>query len=152
MRVVVGFDHAGLPIRESVIAALRSVGAEVIEVGTTPAEQVDYPDVVKAACEVILAGKADRAVLACGSGVGVSLAANKMRGILAAVCHDVYSAEQGVRHDNMNVLCLGGKVIGDELAGVLVRAFVGSNYQGLLPGNERFERRVAKIRAIESAH
>lgn len=146
MRIAVGADHAGVPLNEIVIAELERLGHEVVDCGTHDAKQPDdYPDYAEAVGRAVLDGKAERAVLICGSGVGASVAANKMIGVRAGLCHDTYSAHQGVEHDNMNVLCLGSRVIGPELALDLVRAFLGAQFTG----EARHRRRLAKIDALE---
>ena len=142
---VVGSDHAGFPLKAAVIDILRGLGCEVNDVGAYDTEPVDYPDIAAAVAGQVAAGAARRGVLICGSGVGASVAANKIAGVRAAVCHDTYSARQGVEHDDMNVLCLGARVIGPELAGELVRAFAGASFSG----EERHLRRLSKIRALE---
>src|SRR5512139_1017719 len=149
MKVVVGFDHAGFPLKGTVLEAVRKAGHEPIDVGTNSAEPVDFPDFSEKVGRAVQNGEAERGILVCGSGVGACIAANKMKGVYASICHDTYSAAQGVVHDNMNVLCLGGRVIGSELAAALVLAFLGAHYAGLEPGGERFERRVAMIRDLE---
>jgi ribose 5-phosphate isomerase B len=151
MKVVVGFDHAGFPLKGTVLEAVRKAGHEPIDVGTNSAEPVDFPDFSEKVGHVIQNGEAERGILVCGSGVGACIAANKMKGVYASICHDTYSAAQGVRHDDMNVLCLGGRVIGPELAISLVQAFLGAAYQGDQTGGERLARRVAKIHKIEDA-
>ena len=144
MRVAAAFDHRGVHIREVVFEALA--GHEVVDLGTdTDAVRIDYPDKAREVGEAILGGDAERGVLVCGSGVGASVAACKLPGIRAAICHDVYSAHQGVEHDNMNVLCLGSEVIGPSLAGDLIRAFLGATFSG----GERYVRRLAKIEEME---
>ncbi len=146
MRIAVAADHAGVPINEHVIEFLRRQGHEVVDLGThDPSKPDDYPDYARAAGEAVLRGDAERAVLICGSGVGASIAANKLKGVRAALCHDTYSARQGVEHDDMNVLCLGARVIGRELATELVRAFVSARFSG----EERHRRRVRKIAELE---
>lgn len=150
MKVVVGFDHAGFPLRETVLAAVREAGHEPIDVGTNSADPVDYPDFAEKVGRAIQKGEAERGILCCGSGVGACIAANKMKGIFASICHDTYSAAQGVMHDDMNVLCLGGRIIGPELVKVLVPAFLNARYMGHDQGGERLERRVQKIRKLES--
>ena len=146
MRTAVGADHAGVPLNEVVIAELRRLGHEVVDCGTHDASKPDdYPDYAEAVGRAVLEGKADRAVLICGSGVGASVAANKSPGIRAGLCHDSYSAHQGVEHDNMNVLCMGSRVIGPELALDLVRIFLGAQFTG----EARHVRRLAKIDALE---
>ena len=149
MKVAVGFDHAGVLLRETVLEAVRAAGAEPADLGTHSTEPVDFPDVTQKVGRMIQHNEAERGILVCGSGIGACIAANKMKGVYASICHDTYSAAQGVVHDNMNVLCLGGRVVGSELASALIRAFLGASYAGLKPGGERFERRVAKIRAME---
>jgi RpiB/LacA/LacB family sugar-phosphate isomerase len=148
MRIVVGADHAGFKLKELIAAELRGVAHEVIDVGTDSEEPVDYPDYAEAVGNVILDGKADRGILICGSGVGASVAANKLPGIRAALCHDTYSARQGVEHDDMNILVLGGRVIGDELARELVRAYVAATFTN----EERHRRRLEKIKALEKRY
>jgi RpiB/LacA/LacB family sugar-phosphate isomerase len=146
MKIAVGADHAGVPLNETVIAELRRLGHEVVDCGThDPNKPDDYPDYAEAVGRAVLEGKAERAVLICGSGVGASVAANKLKGIRAGLCHDTYSAHQGVEHDNMNVICFGSRVIGPELALDLVRAFLKANFTG----EERHERRLAKIAVME---
>jgi len=146
MRVALAVDHAGFPLKQRIVDELRQAGHEVVDLGTFDTEPVDYPDNAQAVGEAIQRGEADRGVLVCGSGVGASVAANKLEGIRAGVCHDTYSAHQAVEHDDMNVLCLGARVIGSELAAELVHAFVGAHFSG----EERHARRVAKIRALEA--
>lgn len=150
MKIAVGFDHAGFPLKETVIQAVRDAGHEPIDVGTNSADPVDFPDFAEKLGRAIQNGEAERGILCCGSGVGACIAANKMKGIYASICHDTYSAAQGVLHDDMNVLCLGGRVIGPELVKVLVPAFLGAEYQGNTTGGERLARRVGKIHKIES--
>lgn len=146
MRIAVGADHAGVPLNEAAISELRRLGHEVVDLGTHDASQPDdYPDYATAVAEEVAIGRCERGLLICGSGVGVSVAANKVPGIRAAMCHDTYSARQGVEHDDMNVLCLGARVIGPELMLELVRAFVGAKFTG----EERHRRRLTKVAAIE---
>lgn len=149
MKVVVGFDHAGFPLKQTVLDAVRTAGHEPIDVGTHSAEPVDFPDFSEKVGRAVQNGQAERGILVCGSGVGACIAANKMKGVYASICHDTYSAAQGVMHDDMNVLCLGGRVIGPELATSLVDAFLGAEYQGDQADGERFARRVAKIHKLE---
>src|SRR5512135_2180632 len=130
MIVAVGFDHAGFPLRECILQAVRSTGAELIDFGTTTSEPVDFPDYSEKVGRALQQGDAERGILVCGSGVGACIAANKMKGVYASICHDTYSAAQGVKHDDMNVLCLGGRVIGPELASALVNAFLTARYEG----------------------
>ena len=144
MRIAVAFDHRGVHLRPAVFEALA--GHEVVDLGTdTDAVRIDYPDKAREVAEAILGGDAERAVLVCGSGVGASIAASKVAGIRAAICHDVYSAHQGVEHDDMNVLCLGSEVIGPSLAEELIRAFLGAEFNG----GERYVRRLKKIEQME---
>lgn len=149
MKIVVGFDHAGFPLKQSVLEAVREAGHEPIDVGTHSADPVDFPDFSEKVGRAVQNGEADRGILVCGSGIGACIAANKMKGVYASICHDTYSAAQGVLHDDMNVLCLGARVIGPELATSLVRAFLNAEYQGDRPGGERLARRVAKIHRLE---
>ena len=149
MKVAVGCDHGGFPLKQVVIDAVNALGHEVVDVGTFSAEAVDFPDFVKKVGENVQSGETERGILICGSGIGASIAANKMKGIYASICHDTYSAAQGVEHDAMNVLCLGGRVIGPELVKVLVPAFLNAEYLGDKTGGERFARRVGKIKKIE---
>src|SRR5678815_82193 len=145
MKVAVGFDHAGFPLKKTVLDAIREVGDEPIDMGTDSADPVDFPDFTEKVGRAIQNGEAERGILVCGSGVGACIAANKMKGIYASICHDTYSAAQGVMHDDMNVLCLGGRVIGPELAKALISAFLGAEYQGNKASGERLARRVEKI-------
>jgi ribose 5-phosphate isomerase B len=146
VRVVVAFDHRGVHLRETVLETLRGLSYEVVDRGVdTDAVRVDYPDKAREVGEAILAGEAERGVLVCGSGVGASVAACKLAGIRAAICHDTYSAHQGVEHDDMNVLCLGSEVVGPSLAAELVRAFLEAKFDG----GERYVRRLEKVAALE---
>jgi len=146
MKIAVAFDHRGVKLRERVLEELEALRHEVVDLGTdTDAERIDYPDKARELGEAIQRGDADRGVLVCGSGVGSSVAACKMTGIRAAICHDVYSAHQGVEHDDINVLCLGSEVVGGELAVDLVRAFLGARFDG----GERYVRRLKKVAAME---
>src|SRR5262252_5430112 len=148
MRIAVGSDHAGFQLKQEVAESLRKQGHEVVDVGTDSAAPVDYPDFAEKVSLAVRDGRAERAVLICGSGVGASVAANKVEGIRAAICHDTYSAHQGVEHDDMNVLVLGGRVIGPALAHELVQAFVAARYTA----EERHARRLAKVLALESRY
>jgi len=149
MRVAVAFDHRGVKLRESVLEEIEAGGHETVDLGVfEPEPRVDYPDKARELGEAIQTGGAERGVLVCGSGVGASIAACKLAGIRAAICHDTYSAHQGVEHDDMNVLVLGGRVIGEAMAQELVRAYVGAHYTA----EERHVRRLAKIHAIEEAN
>lgn len=149
MRVVVASDHAGFPLKETIIESVRAAGHEPVDLGTNSTESVDYADFVKKAGRTIQEGQADRGILLCGSGVGACIAANKMKGVYAAICHDTYTAHQGVEHDNMNVLCIGGRVIGPEVAKELVPAFLNARFIGNDPGEGRHARRVGKVRKLE---
>jgi ribose 5-phosphate isomerase B len=144
MRVAVAFDHRGVHLREALLEALAD--HDVVDLGTdTDAVRIDYPDKARELGEAIQRGDAERGILVCGSGVGAAIAASKMRGIRAAICHDVYSAHQGVEHDDMNVLCLGSEVIGPSLASDLTRAFLRAAFDG----GERYVERLRKVAAME---
>jgi ribose 5-phosphate isomerase B len=146
MNVAVAFDHRGVHLREEILQALVEDGHEIVDLGTnTDAKRIDYPDKARELGEAIQRGAAARGVLVCGSGVGASVAASKMRGIRAAICHDVYSAHQGVEHDDMNVLCLGSEVVGPSVAKELVRAFLGARFDG----GERYVERLRKVEVME---
>jgi ribose 5-phosphate isomerase B len=148
MEVAVAFDHRGVKLRERVLDELAALGHEAVDLGTdTDAERIDYPDKARELGQAIQRGEAERGILVCGSGVGASIAACKLAGIRAAICHDVYSAHQGVEHDDMNVLCLGSEVIGAELAIDLVRAFLAARFDG----GERYVQRLEKVRELERA-
>jgi ribose 5-phosphate isomerase B len=149
MKVAVGCDHAGFPLKDVVIESVKASGHEVLDVGTYSADAVDFPDFTKKVGEKIQSGEAGRGILICGSGIGAAIAANKMKGVYASICHDTYSAAQGVMHDAMNVLCMGGRVIGPELVKVLVPAFLNAEYLGDKTGGERLARRVGKIKKME---
>lgn len=150
MKVAVAFDHAGFPLKEVVIATVIAAGHEPIDLGTNSSSPVDFPDYTEKLGRAIQKNEAERGILVCGSGVGACIAANKMKGIFASICHDTYSAAQGVMHDDMNVLCLGGRVVGPELATVLIKAFLSARYLGNDPDGTRLARRVGKIRKIEN--
>lgn len=145
MKIVLGADHAGFDLKENLIGFVRDSGHEVLDVGTNSLAPVDYPDYSEAVGLAVRDGRADRGILICGSGVGASVAANKIPGIRAGLCHDTYSAHQGVEHDAMNVLVMGGRVIGEELARELVHAYLGAHFTG----EERHRRRLEKIQAME---
>jgi ribose 5-phosphate isomerase B len=146
VRVAASFDHRGVKLRDAVLEEISALGHELIDLGTdTDAVRIDYPDKAREVGEAIQAGDADRGVLVCGSGVGASVAACKLAGIRAAVCHDIYSAHQGVEHDDMNVLCLGSEVIGPSVARDLVKAFLSAHFNG----GERYTRRLKKIEDLE---
>ncbi len=145
MRVAVACDHGGFPLKAAVLRVVQEEGHEAIDLGAYDAQSSDYPDFAEKVGEAILGGKAERGILICGSGVGACIAANKIHGIYAGVCHDTYSAHQGVEHDDMNVLCLGARIVGEELAKELVRAFLRAEFSR----EERHVRRVQKVRKIE---
>ena len=146
MRVAVAFDHRGVKLRQRLLEELASLGHETVDLGTDkPEPRIDYPDKAREVGEAIRSGEAERALLVCGSGVGASVAASKLLGIRAAICHDIYSAHQGVEHDDMNVLCLGSEVVGAELAAELTRAFLEARFDG----GERYVRRLEKIEEME---
>jgi ribose 5-phosphate isomerase B len=146
MRVAVAFDHRGVKLREELLAELAALGHEAVDLGTDkPEPRIDYPDKAREIGEAIRSGEAERGVFVCGSGVGASVAANKLAGIRAAICHDTYSAHQGVEHDDMNVLCLGSEVVGAELALELTRTFLAARFNG----GERYVRRLEKIEEME---
>jgi ribose 5-phosphate isomerase B len=145
--VIVGADHAGFAAKGGVVDALLAWGHDVIDVGTQSDDPVDFPDIAVQVTNPIRLGEAERGVLVCGTGIGASIAANKVRGIRAALAHDVYSAHQSVEHDNANVLCLGAQVVGPKLIIELLRAFIDARW---LP-DEEFHRRVAKLEQLETA-
>jgi ribose 5-phosphate isomerase B len=148
MRIAVGCDHAGFPLKGPAVQELRRLGHEVIDLGTNSEEAVDYPDFAQAVGEAVMRGEAERGLLVCGSGVGASVAANKVPGVRAATCHDTFSARQGVEDDDMNVLCLGARVIGRNLALEIIRAWLGATFSG----EERHTRRLNKVKAIEARY
>lgn len=147
MKLAIGADHAGYSLKEEVRGYLEKLGHEVIDLGAFNAEPSDYPDFAEAVGRAVSGGRAERGILICGSGVGVCVAANKMPGIRACMCHDHYSAHQGVEHDNMNVLVLGARIIGQELAFDLIDAFLTAKFQSQV---ERYMRRLNKVMAIEA--
>jgi ribose 5-phosphate isomerase B len=150
VNVAVACDHAGFPLKHVVLEAVRAAGHEAIDLGTDSTAAVDYPDFSEKLGKAIQSGEAERGILLCGSGVGACIAADKMKGVYAAVCHDTYSAHQGVEHDDMNVLCIGSRIVGPELVHELVTAFLAARFLGNDPGQERHKRRVAKVRKIEA--
>jgi ribose 5-phosphate isomerase B len=147
MRIAVAADHGGWPLKDAVLAVVRAAGHEALDLGTDSTAPVDYPDYAAAAARAIQRGDAERAIILCGSGVGAAVAANKLHGIRAGVCHDVYSAHQAVEHDDVNVLALGARVVGGALAEDLVRAFLAARFTN----EERHRRRLAKVRALEES-
>jgi RpiB/LacA/LacB family sugar-phosphate isomerase len=148
MQLVVAADHAGFQLKEQIAAHLRQCGHAVVDCGTMNSDPVDYPDFAEALAASLRSGQAERGVLVCGSGVGAAIAANKIPGIRAGLCHDTYSAHQGVEHDDMNVLVLGARVIGVELARELVDRFIEARFTG----EERHRRRLAKVKALEARY
>ena len=146
MRVVMGSDHAGFELKQKLIDCVRDLDYEVLDIGTDGPEPVDYPDFAAKVGKAVLDGNADRGILICGSGVGASVAANKIPGIRAAVCHDCYSARQGVEHDDMNVLVMGARIVASSLAMDLARIFLSAEFTG----EERHKRRLGKITLLES--
>jgi ribose 5-phosphate isomerase B len=145
VKVACGFDHAGYPLKQEVLEIVREAGHEPLDLGTDSTEPVDYPEIALAVGRAIASGEAERGVLVCGSGAGVSIAAGKLPGIKAATVHDEYTAHQGVEHDDLNVICLGARVIGSELAGEIIERYLGATFSGA----ERHRRRVAKSEALE---
>jgi len=145
MKIVIGSDHAGFDMKQGLLDYIRQLGHELSDVGAYSRDPSDYPDFAAKVGEAVIAGQAERGVLICGSGVGASVAANKVRGIRAGLCHDIYSAHQGVEHDNMNVLVLGSRVIGPETAREMVRGFLSANFSN----EERHVRRLHKIDLME---
>jgi ribose 5-phosphate isomerase B len=148
MRIAVGADHAGFEMKRDLAAHLARNGHEILDIGAFTAAPVDYPDIAEGVAQAVRNGQVDRGIIVCGSGVGAAIAACKFPGIRAAVCHDTYSARQAVEHDDMNVLCLGSRVIGGELARVLAEAFLAAAFSG----DQRHITRLAKIDAIESRY
>jgi ribose 5-phosphate isomerase B len=150
MKVALGCDHGGFPLKDAILHAIREAGQDPLDFGTDKPDPVDYPDYAEKVGSAIQSGAAQRGILLCGSGVGACIAANKMKGIYAAVCHDTYSAHQGVEHDDMNVICLGARIVGEELAKEIVKSFLAAHFIGNESGEGRHARRVAKVREIES--
>ena len=147
MRIAVGADHNGYALKQTIAGLLKSMGHEVSDVGAHAIDPLDdYPDFAGALARTVASGEAERGIMVCGSGVGASVAANKVRGVRAAVCHDTYSAHQGVEHDDMNVLCLGARIVGEEVAREAVQVFVSATFTG----EERHQRRLDKVLAIEA--
>lgn len=148
MRIAVGADHAGFPLKEPVISELQRLGHDVLDLGTNGEDPVDYPDFAQAVGEAVMRGETERGLLICGSGVGTSVAANKVPGVRAAVCHDTFSARQGVEDDDMNVLCLGARVVGRQLALEIVGAWT----RAVFSNAERHARRLGKVKALEARY
>jgi ribose 5-phosphate isomerase B len=145
MIIALGSDHRGVPLKKYIVDAIESSGNRVLDLGTFDETPVDYPDYAKSVAEALVSDRAERGVLVCGSGVGACVAANKIAGIRACICHDTYSAHQGVEHDDMNILCLGARVIGPALAVELVESFLRARFSG----EARHRRRLGKIAALE---
>ena len=148
MKVAVAADHGGYALKARVIVELQAAGHETLDLGTNSADPVDYPDYARLAAEAILDGRAERGILLCGSGAGICVAANKFPGIRAATCHEVFSAHQSVEDDDCNVMCMGARVVGPELALDLLRTYMHASFSGL----ERHRRRLEKTKAIEREH
>ncbi|TJY42898.1 ribose 5-phosphate isomerase B [Cohnella pontilimi] len=145
MKIAVGGDHAGFPLKGTVVNVLISLGHEVTDYGTHDTNPIDFPDITRTVCNAVLSGNADRAILVCGTGVGASIAANKIPGIRAAVCHDVYSAHQSVEHDDVNVMCVGAQIVGPWLVVDLIESYLKAEFST----DEEFRRRVEKLHAME---
>jgi ribose 5-phosphate isomerase B len=150
MKISVACDHAGYPLKATVLELVRALGHESLDLGADSTAPSDYPDYAEKVGRALQAGQAQRGILLCGSGVGACIAANKMKGVYACLCHDTYTAHQGVEHDDMNVLCLGTRVIGPETAKEIIAVFLAARFIGGDPGQERHARRVAKIRTLEA--
>lgn len=148
MKIALACDHAGFALKDTVLAVLRNHKHQVIDCGTASCERVDFPDFGLKAAQLVASGQAERAILICGSGVGMCISANKVKGVRASVCHDAYSARQAVEHDNLNALCLGARIIGPALAEELVQQFLGASFKT----GTRHEERIRKITAFENAH
>lgn len=147
MHIVIGSDHAGWPLKDSVVKYVRSLGHEVLDVGSHDANPVDFPDIARSLTDVITSGKADRGIMVCGTGVGACIAANKIAGIRAAVCHDVHSAHQCVEHDDVNVMCLGAQIVGPWLAHDLLATFLNARFTQ----DADFQRRVTKLHQMDGS-
>lgn len=145
MKIVIGSDHAGFPLKAHVIDTIKALGHEVLDVGSHDAEPVDFPDIAKLVTGAIQNGKAERGVMVCGTGVGASIAANKVKGIRAAVCHDVHSAHQSVEHDDVNIMCIGAQIVGPWLASDLIKAYLEAEFST----SEEFRRRVEKLHEMD---
>lgn len=145
MRIIIGADHAGFELKEKVVDALKKWGHEVEDVGTHSPEQIDFPIVARRVCDPVRAGEYERGVMVCGTGIGACMAANKLPGIRAALCHDVYSAHQSVEHDDANVICLGAQIVGDQLAFDLLRTYLAAE----MDPAEHFQRRVRLLADME---
>lgn len=146
MRIVIGSDHAGWPLKREVIEHMRGLGHEVVDVGSFDEKPVDFPDIARAVAGKVTSGEVERGIMVCGTGVGASIAANKMKGIRAAVCHDVHSAHQSVEHDDVNVMCIGAQIVGPWLARDLIAAYLAAEFSI----DEDFRRRVAKLHEMDA--
>ncbi len=146
MRIVIGSDHAGWPLKREVIEHIRGLGHEVVDAGSFDEQPVDFPDIARAVAGKITSGEVERGIMVCGTGVGASIAANKMKGIRAAVCHDVHSAHQSVEHDDVNVMCIGAQIVGAWLARDLIAAYLAAEFST----DEDFRRRVAKLHDMDA--
>jgi len=147
MKLVIGSDHAGWALKAAVVAHIRGLGHEVLDVGSHDPQPVDFPDIARALTAKVLSGEAQRGIMVCGTGVGASIAANKVRGIRAAVCHDIHSAHQSVEHDDVNVMCIGAQIVGPWLANDLVTSFLEAKFED----NEDYRRRVDKLHEMDKA-
>ncbi|QNG58640.1 ribose 5-phosphate isomerase B [Bacillus sp. PAMC26568] len=148
MKIIVGGDHAGFPLKQEVVNAIKQLGHEVEDFGCYSSEPIDFPDITKKVCEAILNREAERAILVCGTGVGACIAANKIPGIRASVCHDIYSSHQCVEHDDVNVMCIGAQIIGSVIMAELVESFLSATFST----EEEFRRRVRKLHAMENEY
>ena len=146
MRLVIGSDHAGWPLKQTVIDHIRKLGHDIIDVGSHDDKPVDFPDIARAVAAKVTSGEAARGIMVCGTGVGASIAANKMKGIRAAVCHDVHSAHQSVEHDDVNVMCIGAQIVGAWLAKDLISSFLAAEFST----EEEFQRRVRKLHEMDA--
>lgn len=146
-KIVIGGDHRGYPLKEYIKDILKKKNYDIVDVGTNSTDAVDYPDIASDLVKPILSGECDKGILICGSGVGACVAANKFKGIRAGICHDVFSAHQGVEDDAMNVLCLGGGIVGPSLAADIVETFIKAEFKN----EDRFKRRLQKIKMIEES-
>ncbi|UOQ86960.1 RpiB/LacA/LacB family sugar-phosphate isomerase [Gracilibacillus salinarum] len=147
MKMVIGSDHCGFPLKKQMIPFLERLGCELVDLGCYSAEKVDFPDIVKRVGEKIVDKDCERGIVFCGTGIGAAIAGNKIKGIRAAVCHDTYSAHQSVEHDNVNLMCLGGKIISEWLAEDLIRSFIEAEFSA----DEDFRRRVAKLEEMDDS-
>ena len=147
MRLVIGSDHAGWALKGAVVDHIQKLGHEVVDVGSHDDRPVDFPDIARAVAAMIISGEVERGIMVCGTGVGASIAANKMKGIRAAVCHDVHSAHQSVEHDDVNVMCIGAQIVGPWLAADLVTAYLQARFESK---DEDFRRRVEKLHAMDA--